>query len=236
MAQLHGLYFSTPETTNLARVVRLILGPCTGVLCDVLAKEIPPSTLPLLYTNNLKSQLANQTKRSKFRISKDQEKLIKSGKYSEFDITLLCSLLRNLSQIPPHSNQWGNTPRQGDKSVSANIERIRLIRNRYLHISKYYISNTEFISQWQDIFDIVQGLETYLGASTVYQAEVVNIKTCCMDPEQESKYIKALLNLNKTIYDISGTYTVTNLHDNETLLYKSILTITYQSLSFQKHF
>lgn len=38
-------YESTQETTNFARVARIILGPCTDVLRAVLAKEITPLNL-----------------------------------------------------------------------------------------------------------------------------------------------------------------------------------------------
>lgn len=38
-------YDSTRETTNLARVARIILGPCTDVLRAVLANEMLPAAL-----------------------------------------------------------------------------------------------------------------------------------------------------------------------------------------------
>lgn len=195
----YSKYASTRETTNLARVARIILGPCTDVLRAVLQKEISSSNLK----QKVISYLATLPKSP---ITKQQERIIQSGNYSDFDITLLYFLLRNISNIPPHAKQWGNEPNPTDRSVSANIERIRLIRNKYGHCPDYSISNTNFNKKIIKIGDIIQDLEMYLGTSNIYQNAVVKLTTSCMDPEQESRYIKELLNLDKKICSISGSF------------------------------
>ncbi|XP_065923472.1 uncharacterized protein [Magallana gigas] len=193
-------YGSTVETTNLARLARIILGPCTDVLQDVLKKNIDPSVLP----GKFKTFLANN-KKSPF--NKEQETIVYTGKYSNFDITLLCALLRNICTFKPHLNNWGNVPNPGDRSESANIERIRLLRNKYQgHHSSISISSSDFNQEWQAIFDTVKELELHIGTCTVYQEEVKNITQCCMDPEQETKYIEKLLDLNKKLDDISELF------------------------------
>ena len=92
-------------------------------------------------------------------INKHQEALVYGHDYSKFDVTLLYFLLRNMCSIQPHSNKWGNNPHPGDRGVSANIERIRLIRNEYGHNSETSISDTDFKQKYQYIKDIVQELE-----------------------------------------------------------------------------
>lgn len=193
-------YCSTRETTNLARLSRIILGPCTDVLRAILRKEIPPSSLP----QKVKTYLAKAPQPKNTLITKEQESLINKENYSDFDISLLYVLLRNLTQIPQHINKWGNTPRQCDKSVSANIERIRLIRNTLGHISELSISDHTFNTKWQEISDIVRELDTYLCTSTVYHDSVVELKTCSMDNEQQFRYIKELLDVNEKLLDLSG--------------------------------
>lgn len=134
----HSKYESTRETTNLARIVRIILGPCTDVLCAVLTKEIQPSTLK----QNVKTFVANHRNPI---ITPKQQQLIDAGNYSDFDISLLYLLLRNLCSIQPHTNQWGKVPRQEDRGLSANIERIRIIRNEYYgHFTEFSISDADF--------------------------------------------------------------------------------------------
>lgn len=195
-------YKSTPGTTNLARVARMILGPCTGVLCALLTKEVTPSAL----INNVTTFITNYPKHKPCPINKEQEKLVYGGNYSEFDITLLYTLIRNVSAIPQHLNSWGNDPEPGDRSVSANIERIRLIRNQYGHSSDTSLTDKAFNKKYQDIFTIIQEIEGYLGADTIYQDGVTHIKTCSMDPEQENIYINQLHDVNIKLDYVIGKY------------------------------
>lgn len=195
-------YASNRETTNFARISRIILGPCTDVLCALLTIEIRPSDLP----KQVQTFLAKLPKQKKCPITKEQENLINKANYSDFDITLLYFLLRNLSNIPPHTNNWGNVPSSRDRSVSANIERIRLIRNEFGHSSEISISETDFNNKWQEIFDIVRDIESFIGNFTIYQDAVRSIKTCSMDPDQINKYINELIELNKKLLDISGKF------------------------------
>lgn len=195
-------YASTRETTSLARVARIILGPCTGVLCEILKKEISPSTL----SQKVSTYLARLPKGIQPTITKEQEKIIHNGNYSDFDITFLYFLSRNISTILPHAKQWGNDPIPNDRSVSANIEIIRMMRNKYGHCPDFSILDTLFNQKIIEILGIIQDLEKYLGTCTIYHDAVVKKKTCCMDPELDSIYIKELLNLDKQIKDISGSF------------------------------
>lgn len=115
-------YESIRETTNFARIARIILGPCTDVLRDVLKKELLPSAL----SQNFKTFIANRPKKNP--INQKQQQLINIGTYSDFDITLLYFCLRNLCSIPGHIKKWGNDPSLMDRSLSANIERIRILQ------------------------------------------------------------------------------------------------------------
>lgn len=174
-------YASTRETTNFARLVWILVGPCADVLRDVLKKEIPPSLLP--------SYVKTKTKKT--------NQLTYSGDLSGLDISLLYNLLRNKCSIPPHTNQWGNDPEADDRSVSANIERIRIMRNKYYaHAINCSISNDEFEKRWRELFEVVKELEGYLGTSRLHQDTMQILRICSMDPELEKNYIKELMNRN----------------------------------------
>lgn len=184
-------YDSTRETTNIARIVRIILGPCTDVLRAILNKEITPSVLP----QKLRTFLGNLQKTKKPPISRDQESIVynNGGNYSTFDITLLYFLLRNVCSIPEHRLKWGNEPSPTDRSVSANIERIRLTRNDYYgHATHFAILDQDFTKRWDNLFLIVKELEAYIGSSTDYQDALKELKSCSMDPEMEQSYIERL--------------------------------------------
>lgn len=129
------------------------------------------------------------------------------GNYSEFDIPLLYLLLRNICSIPEHGKKWGNKPNQTDRTVSANIERIRLIRNDYYgHVKHFATSDQTFKKLGNNLFQIVKELEAYIGSSTVYQDAVTDLKTCSMDPEIEEYFIDKLL----VVKELQGKIKTTN--------------------------
>lgn len=192
-------YQSTQETTNLARIVRIILGPCTDVLRDVLAKEIHPSAL----SHDFKSFVAHSSKYRKLPFSKAQERLVSNGDYSNFDISLLYFLLRYICSIPPHLKKWGNVPHPNDRTLSANIERIRIIRNESFMNSKISLSNSEFEEIWTNIFTAVQDIECYIGSSNIYQKTLMELKMCSMDPNHEENYILKFQGVDKLQNEIT---------------------------------
>lgn len=170
---------SARETTNFARLARIILGPCANVLRDILKKEIHP----LILSHYVKNK------------PKKKDQLTYSGDISGLDISLLYNLLRNKCSIPPHTNQWGNDPSPGDRSVSANIERIRFIRNKYYgHAINCSISDDEFQEVWKELYQVVKELESHLGTSRSHQDAIKVLKLCSMDPELEKKYKEELAN------------------------------------------
>lgn len=181
-------YSTTRETTNLARIARIILGPCTDVLRAVLKNQISPTDLK----TKVQSYIA--TKRTPF-INTNQKQLVDGEDYSKFDITLLYFLLRNICTITPHSKQWGNSPLVSDRSVSANIERIRLTRNEYYgHYSSFSISKSDFEDKWKYLFQSVKELEKHIGTSKDYQEALRKLKYCCMDLDIQDNFIQQLQN------------------------------------------
>jgi hypothetical protein len=173
-------YPSTPETTNANRVNRVVLGPCTDGLRDILRHYVPLNTF---------SRVINLKKLSLPRLTADQRDLILprhgnySGNYNDMDISLLYILLRNIAIIPAHSNGWGNDPQPSDTSLSANIERIRTIRNRCVHSSLPFMSNFDFNSVWSTIRSAMVDLDAFLGNGNIYEKAVDSLRQESMDPE-----------------------------------------------------
>lgn len=200
----HSKYESNRETTNLARVARIILGPCTDLLRYVLKTISPPDL-----KNKVKIFIANIPKNKRPPINQNQVQVVLGGNYSDFDITLLYFLLRNICSLPTHGNQWGNDPSPGDKSVSANIERIRIIRNEfYGHATHFSLSDVDFQLKWNQLFEIVKELEGNFGTSTYHQDAVTEIKSCPMDQEAVKNYIERLLvveKLQETVKSLEGS-------------------------------
>uniref|UniRef100_A0A8W8IKW1 DZIP3-like HEPN domain-containing protein n=1 Tax=Magallana gigas TaxID=29159 RepID=A0A8W8IKW1_MAGGI len=110
-----------------------------------------------------------------------------------------------MCSIPQHKNNWGNDPELTDKSVSANIERIRILRNEwYGHATDFSLSDSDFEQRWNHISQIVKELEGYLGTATKYQDTLIELKSCCMDPDSIQPYIDKLLAVEGLQTDVTN--------------------------------
>jgi hypothetical protein len=126
--------------------------------------------------------------------------------YNDFDLSLLYILLRNVSGLPPHRKGWASPPDPSDRSVSANIDRIREVRNTYCgHAPRVSLSDTAFQNLWGDLTTIIGELESSLPRGcTLYTNAANYIKTVTMDPEQEQEYLKRIDEQNQSIDDLKG--------------------------------
>ncbi|XP_056008710.1 uncharacterized protein LOC125661395 isoform X2 [Ostrea edulis] len=184
-----SVYASTPETTNANRACRAVLGPCTDGLRDILRLYVPPHTFP--HTIKLK-------KLDLPRLTADQRDLILprhgsyTGNFRDMDISLLYILLRNISGISPLSKDWGNYPDPSDTSLSANIERIRWVRNRCVHSCNPSMSSTDFNTIWSTIRSTMADLDAFLVNGNKYEKEVDFLRYESMDPEHDLHYEEEL--------------------------------------------
>ena len=192
-------YAATEEMTNTLRVIRLLMEPCTDQLRDLLRAFVPPVSFQAVITREI-SRLP--------RLTKHQRKLILpnsgvySGIYDDMDISLLYILLRNVCGIQEHNKGWGNAPDSSDRSVSANIERLRLARNNYAHYEKG-MSNAEFNQVWSEIRAAVVDLEMYLGIGNKYQEAVDFVRNDTIDPVRDKQYMERLMNQIKELNNLT---------------------------------
>jgi hypothetical protein len=180
MAYSPLIYPSTPDTTNKSRVQRVVLGPCTDGLRDLLRFYVPPSTF---------SHVISVNRLNLPRLTAHQRDLILPrtghyrGCYDDMDISLLYILLRNVTNIPPQNNGWGFELDPSDRSISATIERIHLIHNRSLNHSSMFMPNKEFYSIWSTIRSTMADLDKFLGNGERYQRAVDFIRVEFIYPE-----------------------------------------------------
>ena len=125
----------TQEHINQARLCNVIVTLCADVLRDILLSQVPGG-----FTNIYSALLGSRTTLAAVKqIGQEQLKQIfpdprsrYTGTVDQFDITLLYALIRSISSCPAPITGWGkpsiDQPR--DVSLSANVERIRLLRNK----------------------------------------------------------------------------------------------------------
>lgn len=176
------------EQANYIRIQRLLLDIGTEVYRQTFISRFPPISSYEFFFQPFENELKRL-----FNECQTEMLFPSNGKYKgnlfDLDISVLYILLRNISNIEPHKNGWGKDPDDTDRCLSANIERIRLIRNKYVgHSPKSSISEREFKIQWvvlrQSILELPGG-ETY-------KEQVDELLTTSLDPDNEKKYKSAI--------------------------------------------
>ena len=192
MASAVPAFPSTKETTNYARLCRLLVDAGSHVLrerfdqihspaglCSLLSNPTVHATLDSLH----KKRVLNPSQWSKL------YPVIKSSVMSvNFDITLLMVLLRSICGLTPPATGWDNLPTDADLTLEAEIARVKFYRNRvYAHASHTTVDDVTFSTCWKEISDTIVRL-----GGLPYGAVVDNLRYESMDCDIED-YYKELL-------------------------------------------
>lgn len=176
-------FTSSKETTNYARLCRLLVDVGTEVLRETFERKRPPGDLHnVLTTPPVQGTLASLHKRRILNPMQWGKLISPSVSSKDFDITLLVVLLRNVCSLSPPATGWKGSPTPADISEAADIVRIRIHRNEvYAHTNGASVDDATFNNHWASIKDPLLG-----GPS--YQTHIDNLRTECMDPEKEQHY------------------------------------------------
>ena len=191
MASAPKLASSTKETTNYARLCRLLVDGGTKALRYTFDKFQPPANLFNVLKAGSPDHSTLQSLKNKKIINATQwGKLYPSPPSSvtsgDFDITLLMVLLRNMCGLAAPATGWDSLPSGSDTSIEANIARVKYYRNSvYGHASQASVDDPTFNSLWQDI-------SAALISLGVDAAATKKLKTETMDPDTEKHYRELL--------------------------------------------
>ena len=174
------------ERANFSRLSRLLVDKGTEALRSAFDNVHSPTNLSAVLAANRKS-----LSRLKPRVINDSQWDLlfpPSGNPPDsktFDVTLLTVLFRNICGLP--STGWIVMPLDTDRSLQANVTRIKLLRNEvYAHVTSTQVDSTTFQSLWQKIGQALVELN-------VPQKDVDDLKVCPLGPE-EDVYVKMLEN------------------------------------------
>ena len=192
MASAAPTFHSTKETTNYARLCRLLVDVGAHVLRETFDKKRPTGSLDtVLSIPPVHATLqALRTKRvlNATQWGKLYPAIKSSVSSANFDITLLMVLLRNICGLVPPPTGWDSLPVATDLTPEADIVRIKHYRNTvYGHASEASVDDPTFSQYWKDIQDVLVRL-----GGTCYQDAIDNLKTDCMDPGIEEHYQEIL--------------------------------------------
>ncbi|XP_033728843.1 uncharacterized protein LOC117317980 [Pecten maximus] len=192
-------YTSTEETTNYARICRLVIDVFPDVFRELLVTRLP---------FGLPYGLSSQKGQIISHLNRQQKKMLYpsvgvfQGSEKDMDVSLLYILLRNLGNITPHGKGWGNVPDAADRCLSANIDRLRIHRNEIVHANIAYLSNSDFRTRWADIRQSVEDIQNSDLKTGMFVQAVDSILTMTMDPDVERKYITLVKKIEGEISDM----------------------------------
>ena len=152
---------ASTETTNGVKLRRLLVDGGTTVLRKVLDGIHPPTKLAAnLHLNNsslddlFATGILSEQQRNRL-FPPDGSK----PDSKTFDITLLFLLLTETCGIsPPARTGWNHKPQAKNKSLAANLVRIKLFRNKLLHTPETRIDSRLFNELWKEISSVLVSL------------------------------------------------------------------------------
>ncbi|KAL9965547.1 hypothetical protein ACROYT_G029361 [Oculina patagonica] len=183
---------STKETTNYARLCRLLVDVGSQALRDTFDGIHPPAGLYLVLARNPAHTTLQTLRKKKILNATQWGKLFptipSTVSSASFDITLLGVMLRNICGLHAPITGWNSLPPPADTGKEANIARVKYYRNTvYGHASEASVDDATFNTYWQDISNTLVALS---GAS--YGAAINKLKNECMDPDMEEHYRELL--------------------------------------------
>lgn len=175
---------SKNEVSNIACIARILLGPCTDTLRDVLTHQITLSDLKI----KLRDFIDKAYEQRECFIGLHCLIYEHHGQYSDFDIPLLYFFLRSICDIPSPQPKWGLFSSEKATSLSPNITRIYRKYRNY----RYSLCGSTFEQDWKELFETVKELEEYIGSATANHDAMKKIKNSSMDPDIEHLFIAKL--------------------------------------------
>ena len=181
---------STKETTNYARLCRVLVDIGTQALRDKFNSFHSPANLQAVLAAN-KPML--QSLRARKIINPTQwgklfPAIPSSVSSTVFDTTLLMVLLRNICGLAAPPSGWDALPLSTDISLEDDLARVKYFRNTvYAHAEHASVDDTTFNRYWSEIGDTLVRL-----GGVAYKTAVDNLETECMDPVMEEHYKELL--------------------------------------------
>ena len=162
---------TTDEKANFQRLTRLLMRGGLALLREVFDSIHPPSNFPAVLGNPaIKSKL--QTLKGKVLTQPEWDCLYNPsgpgtyGKSTDFDISLLCKLLREICSLTPPATGWKDLPNITDHSLGAEVVRIRIYRNKiYGHNHTMEVTDADFEKLWMEISEALLRLASSISSA-----------------------------------------------------------------------
>lgn len=166
---------SSKEKHNFQCVTEASLELTKLPLVDILRRQIKPDDLFLKIKSSLLLSGRNKLHPDQLKLCYFPPPLLPD--YSNFDVTLLYTLIRNLCSGLEPTRGWGHEPGPTDTKIGDDVERLRLFRNRNIaHVNSATIPDDTFDDLWRTLKAVLSRLKSYSGCRVDYELEMIEIK------------------------------------------------------------
>ena len=163
---------TTDEKANFQRLTRLLMRGGLALLREVFDAIHPPVNLPAVLGNPVIKTQLQSLKKIRVLNQTEWDYLYNSsgpgmhGKSADFDISLLCKLLRAICSLTPPITGWDNLPNSTDHSLGADLVRIRIYRNTiYGHNHSMEITKADFEKLWKEISEALLRIASSISSA-----------------------------------------------------------------------
>ena len=204
MASAQTLFTSTKETSNYARLCRLLVNVGSQVLRSTFDQIHPPVTLhKVMGSTSVHYATLKSLRKKKVLSPKQWGKLYPSRSTvssATFDITLLLVLLRNICGLNPPSTGWDCLPPATNISIADDIARVKYYRNSLIgYASQASMDDSSFSAYWQEVREAL----VRLGGAH-FRSEIDNLEQDCMNPKLKKQLKKEDDSIKDKVEEIEG--------------------------------
>ena len=203
MASAQTLFTSTKETSNYARLCRLLVDVGSQVLRSTFDQIHPPVTLHKVMGSTSVHYALKSLRKKKVLNPTQWGKLYPSRSTvssATFDITLLMVLLRNICGLNPPSTGWDCLPPATNISIADDIARVKYYRNSLIgYASQASMDDSSFSAYWQEVREAL----VRLGGAH-FRSEIDNLEQDCMNPKLKKQLKKDDDSIKEKVEEIEG--------------------------------
>ena len=204
MASAQTSFTSTKETSNYARLCRLLVDVGSQVLRSTFDQIHPPVTLhKVLGSTSVHYATLKSLRKKKVLSPKQWGKSYPSRSTvssATFDITLLMVLLRNICGLSPPVTGWDCLPPATNISIADDIARVKYYRNLLIgYAPQASVDDSSFSAYWQEIREAL----VRLGGAH-FRTEIDNLEQDCMNPKLKKQLKKDDDSIKDKVEEIEG--------------------------------
>ena len=120
------------------------------------------------------------------------------GKSTDFDISSLCKLLREICSLTAPATGWDNLPKSTDQSLEADMVRIKFYRNNiYHHNHNMEVRNVNFEKFWMEISEALLRIASRISSAKrdEWKKSIENLSCDSLTPDAKECLVVTIKDL-----------------------------------------